>query len=406
MPGKISLTSKFLLITISLFAIFPSPVFAQTISVTAPNGGQCLKGGSSYTITWSFSGVDHVAIAYRPDGSQPATYLGGGSYFAHPTTSGATSYNWTVPSDTVDNTVKIWLDGHNTSHGSLGQDGSDTGFSIDSFAPTAPILSSTSGTSVPVALSWTVSSDAGCKGLTGYKVWRDGVEIATGLTGTTYTDNTSTDGKIYSYVVKAYDDFHSTDSNTISVTTDDVTAPSIPNTPTTSPTQTTNKRPSWDWPDSTDNVGVAKYQVCWAQAQGCTSVMAEPTSSGYTHTADLSDGNWYFRAKAVDAANNASGFSGNGSVLVDTTAPSISSVPANNIGETTATISWTTNESATSQAEYGLTVSYGLSTSGDSSFKTSHSVSLSGLAGGATYHYRVKSKDAAGNLATSGDFTF
>jgi hypothetical protein len=37
---------------------------------------------------------------------------------------------------------------------------------------------------------------------------------------------------------------------------------------------------------------------------------------------------------------------------------------------------------------------------------TSHSVSLSGLAASATYHYRVRSKDAAGNLASSGDQTF
>src|SRR4029079_19270876 len=37
---------------------------------------------------------------------------------------------------------------------------------------------------------------------------------------------------------------------------------------------------------------------------------------------------------------------------------------------------------------------------------TSHSVGLSGLAATTTYHYRVRSQDAAGNLAVSGDFTF
>src|SRR5207237_5370973 len=36
----------------------------------------------------------------------------------------------------------------------------------------------------------------------------------------------------------------------------------------------------------------------------------------------------------------------------------------------------------------------------------SHQVSLGGLSGSTTYHYRVKSKDAAGNLAASGDLTF
>src|SRR5206468_7054954 len=37
---------------------------------------------------------------------------------------------------------------------------------------------------------------------------------------------------------------------------------------------------------------------------------------------------------------------------------------------------------------------------------TSHSVGLSGLTASTLYHYRVKSKDAAGNLAVSADFTF
>ena len=35
-----------------------------------------------------------------------------------------------------------------------------------------------------------------------------------------------------------------------------------------------------------------------------------------------------------------------------------------------------------------------------------HQVTLSGLAPGTLYHYRVKSRDAAGNLSVSGDFTF
>src|SRR5439155_9261119 len=42
----------------------------------------------------------------------------------------------------------------------------------------------------------------------------------------------------------------------------------------------------------------------------------------------------------------------------------------------------------------------------DSRLLTAHSVTLSGLTPSTTYHYRVLSTDAAGNPATSGDFTF
>ena len=41
----------------------------------------------------------------------------------------------------------------------------------------------------------------------------------------------------------------------------------------------------------------------------------------------------------------------------------------------------------------------------DGTLTTVHSQSLSGLAAGTVYHYRVKSRDAAGNLATSADAT-
>jgi hypothetical protein len=84
----------------------------------------------------------------------------------------------------------------------------------------------------------------------------------------------------------------------------------------------------------------------------------------------------------------------------------ISGVQATGIGGSGATIVWTTNEGADSQVEYGLTTSYGSSTTVDPSLVTSHSQPVNGLAPSTLYHYRVKSRDGAGNLATSGDFTF
>jgi hypothetical protein len=58
------------------------------------------------------------------------------------------------------------------------------------------------------------------------------------------------------------------------------------------------------------------------------------------------------------------------------------------------------------QIEYGLTTSYGSSSTLNSAMVTWHSVGLTGLQLGTTYHYRVRSKDAAGNLQASTDFTF
>ncbi len=90
----------------------------------------------------------------------------------------------------------------------------------------------------------------------------------------------------------------------------------------------------------------------------------------------------------------------------DTTAPVILAIATGAITGNSATITWTTNEASTTQVEFGLTMAYGSLTTLDSALMLSHSVALSGLVGSTTYHFRVRSRDDAGNLATSADGTF
>jgi len=89
----------------------------------------------------------------------------------------------------------------------------------------------------------------------------------------------------------------------------------------------------------------------------------------------------------------------------DTTPPVISNVSVSGITANSATITWNTDEPSTSVVEYGTTTAYGQTASGQSGV-TSHSVTLTGLNPSTTYHFRVKSADAAGNTATSSDYTF
>jgi len=95
-----------------------------------------------------------------------------------------------------------------------------------------------------------------------------------------------------------------------------------------------------------------------------------------------------------------------GSVPADTTAPSIAGVTASGLTASGASVVWSTNEAADSQVEYGPTTAYGQSTPLDASRVTAHSVALTGLTASTLYHYRVKSKDAAGNSASSPDQIF
>ncbi len=91
--------------------------------------------------------------------------------------------------------------------------------------------------------------------------------------------------------------------------------------------------------------------------------------------------------------------------VTDTTPPTIANVQITNVSSTAATLTWTTNEPATGQAEYGVTASYGQLSSPTTSLATSQSLTLTGLLPATLYHVRVHAADAAGNQATSADLT-
>ena len=88
----------------------------------------------------------------------------------------------------------------------------------------------------------------------------------------------------------------------------------------------------------------------------------------------------------------------------DTTAPVISNVQAV-VTDTTATISWTTDEPASSVVDYGTDSNYGSNT-GSATLVTRHSVTLTNLVPGVLYHFLVSSTDASSNTASGSDTTF
>ena len=88
----------------------------------------------------------------------------------------------------------------------------------------------------------------------------------------------------------------------------------------------------------------------------------------------------------------------------DVTPPTNSGVGVS-AGAVAATVSWSTNEPATSQVSYGTTTAYG-STAGPTGLRTAHQVTLSGLQCATLYHFQIQSRDAANNTATTADSTF
>jgi len=149
----------------------------------------------------------------------------------------------------------------------------------------------------------------------------------------------------------------------------------------------------------------------------CTFTLSNATTGGCNYTVQAGDTSSDLDVKTIsgtikDAAQNAmtnftpaTNLATNKNLVIDTTAPTISSI-SSTVTANSATISWTTNEAATSQINYGLTTSYTATTTLDTNLVTAHSVTINGLSASTLYHYRVRSKDIANNEKISADKNF
>jgi chitodextrinase len=183
----------------------------------------------------------------------------------------------------------------------------------------------------------------------------------------------------------------------------DTISPTTPTNLTATPVSTSQINLSWT--ASTDNVGVVGYKVFRDGTQ-----IATPAATTYSDMGLTASTMYTYILAAYDAAGNNSNASTPVSATTqtpaDTTPPTLSAIQSSGITQTGATITWTSNEPATTQIDYGLTTAYGQSTTLNTSLVTSHSQSLGSLSANTTYHYRVRSKDAANNEAVSTDNTF
>lgn len=163
---------------------------------------------------------------------------------------------------------------------------------------------------------------------------------------------------------------------------------------------------TWD----TDEPASSQIDYGLTASYGSQTVLDAALVLGHVHhIGGLTAGTLYhYRARSADATNNLS-LSGNNTfttAAADTTAPIISSVSSSVIGSHTATVTWSTNEAADRQVEYGPSSSFGFLTIRHTELVTSHAHHLTALTASTGYHYRALSRDAAGNLATSGTHVF
>ncbi len=124
-------------------------------------------------------------------------------------------------------------------------------------------------------------------------------------------------------------------------------------------------------------------------------------------------GDWTVEVSESTDGSNPVSCSGSTSITVtaassgeeDTTAPTIDSITISDVSSSSVKISWTTDESAISSIEYGVTDEYG-SVKSNSTASTSHSFTLDSLSSNTTYHYFLQSTDGSSNSTQTEDSTF
>src|SRR5205823_4437175 len=152
-----------------------------------------------------------------------------------------------------------------------------------------------------INLSWTASTDN--VGVTGYQIFRGGIQIATATT-TTYSDVGLTASTTYTYAVKAMDAAGNVSAPSASVSASTLAPPDT--TPPTVPTNIVAAAQSSSvirlgWTASTDDVGVVGYRIYRDAAQIGTA-----TGTSYSDTGLSVSTTYSYAVAAYDAAGNTS----------------------------------------------------------------------------------------------------
>lgn len=354
-----------------------------TVSIITPNNGIVTNADQTVKIT-------------APDNTDSLTLtsecIGGVETL---TNAEWASYNWLVSSCGFDGNKTLTAEAFDIYGTSLGSD--SVTITKDTTAPSTPTIgvvnSNSDGydTDGTLTWQWTTAEDT-YAGVDYYEIQVNSVVMTTKLIGTSFTSSDLSDGT-HTAQVRAVDKLGITGewSTLVSITVDKtkpstvtVTGLNLEEMP-----YDTNNDYQITWSDATDTNGIASYDV----------MINDDVTTGVLNPLAQSpgDGNYRYQVRAVDAAGNVGDWSDVYTVIVDTTAPSVSIINplAEKVTGTSLTLLSYTNEDAT--CEYSLNgADYAIF---DTTGQTMHQKALSGLNAGVN-SISVRCLDNAGNPNT------
>ncbi len=227
-------------------------------------------------------------------------------------------------------------------------------------------------------------------------------------------------GTIYYYVIGAADAAGNVSTSTefsfrtLPATTSDTTPPILSGISATGIT-TSSAHIMW----GTNEVATSKvwYGTSSPIVPSSSTLFISSAALALSHDIALtglaSNTTYFYVVESSDAAGNTS-MSGQSSFMTgpqpDTTPPVLSGINANTITTSSARVSWSTDEGATSKVWYSTSIPITLGGSthvvSSTAITLNHNATLPGLVPNTLYFYIVQSADSSGNLSTSGVFSF
>ncbi len=266
----------------------------------------------------------------------------------------------------------------------------------DTQAPTVPGSTiATAASSSQINLSWLASTDNA--GVTAYRIYRNGTQLANTVTGTSYSDTGLSASTQYCYTVSAGDakgnwSAQSTQSCATTLaagSTGDTQAPTIPGSVTA--TAVSLSQINLNWSASSDNTGVTAYRIY----RNGTQITNTVTGTTYSDAGLSASTQYCYTVSARDAAGNWSAQSTQScaTTLADSQAPTVpGSVTATAVSSSQINLSWSASADNIGVAGYRLYKGgiFLKQVAGTSTTDT-------GLSALTQYCYTVSAGDAAGN---------
>jgi len=272
------------------------------------------------------------------------------------------------------------------------------GSSADRIAPSTPTdLTGAAVSPSQINLSWSASRDG--VGVTGYRVYRNGVLLITLGNVTTYQNTGLSASTTYSYTVQAIDGAGNASGQSTAVilttpATLDTTAPSTPTGLTANAVSAS--RIDLSWSASTDNVAVTGYRVF---RNGALLITLGNVTT-YQNTGLTAGVTYIYTVRALDAAGNVSGLSNAASATTpttpDTTAPTTpTGLSAIAVSDSQINLSWSAS------TDNDVIAGYRVYRNGAFLIQLADFTTYqdTGLTPSTTYSYNVDAIDAAGNVS-------